>query len=344
MASSTPRCTHCNIALPEGADRCPRCLRKSTVVDPADVARRAGEREGDGIPKHIGVRFGLAAGTLILGGLFVWALFGQEQWLKAHDLWLGAMVASMGLTTMPLRAGFARPESVMTPRQALRYYGLLMASVVGTSLALAGLMVLASRLVGDTIPAIFLGLLMLLLLLFSVPVAVGGLWRRDPLGKTLKAVAKSAGLAVAVVAMVAAIVGLRALKSGPPKPPLVIPENPKALLDPLDLEDVRVVSRTIRGADGLSTLHLQADGGDIKRTLAKLYVESLLSVDKVRKDPDASGQMTCWIPARLRTPANEAEARGEQATINQVVDSPKFLTAGGRKVRVSFEFGEIPAP
>ena len=344
MTSSAPRCTGCDIALPPGADRCPQCLRKSTVEDPADPRRRpAGSIEDEGPPSHAALRFVLGAGTAAAGAVASYFLIGQEQWLRAHSLWLAAIAAAMGLVTLPVRAAFSPRDRRMTSAEALRYYALAIAAAVGTSLGLAAVLAVVGLFVGDAIWAIFVGLLVFLVIILSAPVLIGALRRREPIGRTVRALGKNTAIAVGIVAAVAAIVGLRVLRSDAPGPrPLVIPENHKALLDPLDLESLAVQKRSVRDAQGLSTLWLQADGGDVKRTLAKLSLEALLSLDGVRKDPEANGEIVCWVPKRLRTQAGEREVRAEQERVGAAIEANHVKTPNGRSVRVRFEFGEPP--
>lgn len=80
----------------------------------------------------------------------------------------------------------------------------------------------------------------------------------------------------------------------------------------------------------------------MKRTLLKLDVVALSAIDESKRDPSASGVVSCWVPARLRTPENEAELAKEQAVMDGTMKSIVAKTPSGRAVRVVFAFGELP--
>ncbi|HEY1954016.1 MAG TPA: hypothetical protein VGH28_00340 [Polyangiaceae bacterium] len=112
------------------------------------------------------------------------------------------------------------------------------------------------------------------------------------------------------------------------------------LLDPMDLEHVTLVRRTKTDADGTTSRQLRADGGDIKRTIAKLDVAALGAIDESKIDPTSNGLIECWVPERMRSRANGSELAREQATMDHVLAELGAKTPSGRPVRVAFEFGD----
>ena len=359
MSSTGLRCTRCDLPLEPGTERCPKCLRQSSVID-TRAAKRAAKMPrqtyvtatpaGSGtdasapVPKHIGIRVAALGVTGAVVTPVVWLILGNEPWLEARGLWLGACVAAMGLTSLPLRMAFAPPGSAISPRAAARHYALLMAAAVGMSLLFGGAVAAAARLTDSPFYALGGGLLLFLLLVLCGPVVVGAWRQRKPAVEVLRTVARNAALAVAIVCLGGALVFVHSLKSQRAPSTLYIPEDPKGLLDPLDLEHVHLRSSRIREADRLWTVHLAADGGDMKRTLAKLSVEIVLAAGKMRDDASANGQIHGWLPARLRTPENEQAARDEQRTLQGAMSSGDIRTGGGRPVEVTMEFGELPRP
>jgi hypothetical protein len=156
----------------------------------------------------------------------------------------------------------------------------------------------------------------------------------------------SAGVRVALAAalLCAGVIATWALL-GPQKPrpsETNAPSDPKAQLDPMNLEAVRVESSTTHETDGRTTLNVAADGGDIDRTLTKLEVAALTAMGRVKRDPGASGRVVCWLPPRLRTPENAVKVSDRRRTIETALAREHATTLDGRAVQVSFEFGELP--
>jgi hypothetical protein len=149
-------------------------------------------------------------------------------------MWLGAVVAAMGLATLPLRAAFVAPTEPQTARQAARSYALLIAGAMAGAVLFGGAVAASEQLVPD-VAALGLGLLLFLLLLLCGPVVVGivtAVRHRRPARPLLVTLARNAGLALLVVGLVAALVALGALRAKPRPAPLTIPVAPSVLLDP----------------------------------------------------------------------------------------------------------------
>lgn len=331
-----PRCTRCNIVLEPDQERCPQCLRKSTIADPAEGITN----HADDPPKHLGVRAGLGGVGLLLGIACAAALIYYESWLTDHGLWLSALALSAGMTTLPIEVALIHADEHMTTREALRHYGLMMLMVAGLALLFATVLGLVWRVFGDSVLSIFGGLLLFLLLIFTVPVVIASVTRHKPL--SARALVKGAGLAVAITAAVAALAWLRAERSKAREPKtLYVPRDAKMLLDPLDLSSVRIKSRTAAESDGTTTLHMEADADDFQRTLTKLSVEVMTAVDRLTKDSSASGRVMCWVPEHLRSIESARKLAEQEALINGALVSSDKRTASGHPIRVSFAFGAI---
>jgi len=351
--SPPSRCDACAVEIPAGADRCPRCLRKSTVsgaradraapgAAPRIGIERALSEEDDRSPAYIGVRVAATALAYCAFGPILWLIFRSEAWLDARGLWLAACVAALALATLPLRMAFAPSDGATSAASAGRSYGIRMAVVLAVAALLFLVNALAAQIVDDMLARIFLGLLLFLVaLLVVLPLVAALLWKR-PMRAALGVAAKGAGAAVVIVGLVAVISALRAARTGNAPAPLTIPADPKSLLDPLDLESVRVESIWLKDAGGEAALHLYADGGDFKRSSKKLVVTALTMIGAVRADPSASRAVTLWLPQRLDTPENRAAARDEERTINAALASADRRIASGRPIRVAFAFGGAP--
>jgi hypothetical protein len=249
--SRRPRCTACKIALDPGADRCPQCLRKSTVVGadgqpldtpPLDLGRGGGGGGGRGraapaSPAHVGIRALTLLVAYALCAPLLWLIFAHEAWLEAHALWLPACFAAMALAMMPLRMAFAPPDGPMDSRGAARHYAFRMGFVLVMAAGLFTAQALASAIVTDGVTSIFLGLLFVLAPLLVVPAILTARREKRSIGAVLQAGAKGVGLALAIVLAVAVLVVLRASSHPPPRVIYLPPPDLDRLLDPPDLDD-----------------------------------------------------------------------------------------------------------
>jgi len=323
-------CKACEIELEADVDRCPKCLRKSTLSSAEDEA-----------PIWIGPRAFVAVSAIALGVVVAWQAVAHERWLEAHHAWMASIVGSLGLVTMPLRVAFRMPSQARTTKEALGFYVLATLAVDGMMLVLAATVAVASLALDDSIAALAVGLFSFFMLLVAVPVAVVAVRRPHDLSATLNRAGKQALVLGGIAVLGTTLVLLRSADA-PAQRTIVIPADPKALLDPMDLEHVALDRRTTHDTDGTTSRHLRADGGDIKRTLLKLDVAAISAVDDSKKDASASGLVTCWVPPRLRTPENEAELAKEQATMDATLAKVGAKTPSGRAVRVVFDFGDPP--
>lgn len=350
--SRSLRCTHCDLPLDEGTERCPRCLRKSTVLDPRAKVRTPGAievgdvgeegeaaRASDG-PAHVGIR----ATMLLLGyavfGPLTWLIIGNQAWLEPRGLWLPGCFAAMALGTMPLRMTFAPPDAPMEAAEAKRHYAWRMVAVLGIAAGLFAAQALAGLLIDDPIAALFLGLLFFLAPILVVPPLIKARREGRSIGDALAGAGKGLGLAVAVVAGVAIISALRAASHPPPKT-IFIPSDPKALLDPLDLQGVAVSARWVADERGQRALELSGDGGAFERSMLALVGNVTGKLGELKRDPRASGAVRLVLPARLDTPENRKAAEAEATMLTGALEGAR--TAQGEPIRVSFVFGEHQA-
>jgi len=115
-------CTRCEEEFEAEEPRCPKCLRKSTVQDPAErhkkVAKRrsspllagdpAGGRKGFGA---FALRF--TAGTVLmalLAGTGSMALPGRELWMIVYAALLGGVLLALGWTGLAAIVRNREPE------------------------------------------------------------------------------------------------------------------------------------------------------------------------------------------------------------------------------------------
>jgi hypothetical protein len=331
-------CKACDLELEPDADRCPKCLRKSTIASADDDDGGSEERA----PLWIGPRAVVALSAIAFGSLVAWRMFAAERWLEAHHAWMASILVALGLVTMPIRVAFRMDSKAETATEALRFYALSTLAVDGIMLVFAACVAVAALALGESILALPVGLFAFFMLIVATPVVVVAIRRPRELPATLRSSGKMALVLAALVIGGSALVYVDA--AAQPRPAkIVIPDNPKELLDPMDLGSVHVDRLTTRNADGTTTRHLHADGGDIQRTLLTLDVAALSAIDETKRDASANGVVRCWVPARLRTPDAEAELAKEQATMDEGLSSLVIKTAPGRVVRVVFAFGEPPS-
>lgn len=217
------RCAQCKVELEAGAERCPQCLRKSTLVGEDGKAVGAsylglgGEPPVAAPPAHVGIRAGILVLAYGIFGPLLGLIFARQPWLEAHALWVPACFAAMALGTFPLRMAFAPPDGgPMSAAQAARHYAFRMLAVLGLAAGLFVAQGLAAKIVSDPVVAIFLGLLLLLLPLLVVPAVVAARREKRPIRAVLGAGARGLAIAIAVVAVVAILVVLRT--SSRPRP------------------------------------------------------------------------------------------------------------------------------
>src|SRR5262249_30555143 len=158
-----------------------------------------------------------------------------------------ACFALMTLATMPLRATFARPDAPLADaRDAAKTYGLRMALVPAMAGGLFGAVTLASRLVEAAGGAMFFGVFFFLSALFVGAAVVGAVQKKRRLGDTLVASAKGIVIAAGIVAACAVILALRVARQ-PPEHTIFVASDAKAILDPHNLESIRVVETWVKG-------------------------------------------------------------------------------------------------
>ena len=319
----TLRCSHCGVTLEPGLERCPECLRKHTAQE---VVREPGPDV---------VRWLFLPGAWALGAPLAWLHFEQREWLSAHGLEVGSLLFVGTVMLVP-------PRFVISPllkRAKWREAAGALAGIWGIAALLAGATMLASQLTSSVPASILIGLILFLAPLVALPPLVEahrlGTSRRKAFGVGL---ARFAGIA----ALLITIFGLKMLAAPRPKPPLVIFGNPKAFLDPLDLEHAPVERGWRVEADGLKTLHLASEAAPFERALLKLKVELLSALTDLDQTPDAAPVVTLWIPERFATDASRAELKKESDLLNDVFTRSKRLTPRGAPVRVVITFGALP--
>lgn len=341
--SRTPRCTFCDLPLEAGVERCPRCLRKSSVGAPvARVRTAAPELDVEGAeaagPAHVGLRALITTLAYVVYLPLTYLLISHKEWLDPHRLWLAACFGAMALGTMPLRMGFAPPDAPMDARGAAEHYALRMLAVLGIAAGIFSAQALAAQLVSEDMLALFLGLLFFLAPILVIPALIKARREGRSAQETVASVAKGLGLAAAIVVAVGALAALRASSHPPPKT-IVIPEDPKALLDPLDLASVPVSARWVADEAGRSALELSADGGAFERSMMALVGNVTGKLDELKRDPRASGAVRLVLPARLDTKENRKAADDEATMITGALEGAR--TGSGDPLRVSFVFGEV---
>jgi|HubBroStandDraft_4_1064222.scaffolds.fasta_scaffold1154163_1 hypothetical protein len=115
------------------------------------------------------------------------------------------------------------------------------------------------------------------------------------------------------------------------------------LVDPLDLDGVRVEATWGSDASGAPALHLRADGQVFERAVQKLAVEAVVKVNDMAHRQGADGTMTLWLPSRSESDEHARAVREEERTLNEAMASAGRTTADGRPIRVRFAFGESRA-
>jgi hypothetical protein len=329
----TVHCSRCRIPLPDDADRCPRCLRKSTVVDPAAVKRSPSEG-----PLFVGVRAAVLLAAYAVYGPLVVLILHSESALKERGLWLPACFVTMILAVLPLRMAFAAPETASTAREAAREYAVRMAWVLGGAAIMGVTQTVAVWIAGETATSILLGLFFMFATV-AVGTQVARVVREEiPARQAIRTAAKQTGLGLLGVVLLGAVFALRSQRTN--RPTIVLPPpNLKELLDPMNLEGVPVRVAWEADTSGAPALHLRADTPELERTIQKLTLEGLMKLEEVQHRPGASGTMILVLPSRFESPENERRRGEEERKLNETLTAVGRTTPEGKPIRVRIVFG-----
>lgn len=320
---TTSQCRHCGLPLEPGLDRCPQCLRKHTAElvapkEPFDL-----------------VRWVFLLVAWLLAAPVGWLHVESTAWLGAHQLQLSSTLFLAALVLLP-------PRFVLSPvLRRVRWVEAagVLGMVWGFAALLAISVAIASRLTSNGPAAVLSGLIIFLGPLVVVPPVFeahrAGQSRRKALRVGLL---RFAGVAAAVVTLF----GVKALVAPRPKPPIVIVDNPRALLDPLDLEHAPVERAWRAGAEGTTSLHLASEAEPFERALLKLKLELLDALPELDQTPDAAPVVTLWVPSRFASPESRAAVAKEATLLNDVFTRTKRHTKRGEALRVVIAFGALP--
>lgn len=209
---SRPFCTRCQIELDPSAERCPKCLRKTTVVGLAagvatpDPARRDRDETR---PSFLGVRLGTLGVSWCLAGVLTWLVIGAEPWLEARQLWLSGIVAMSWAWMMPLFLAFRAPEAdATTIADAIRQYASLSGAVMGMGLLLSAILAVTVISTGSALAGLVVGIVIFLVGLLAGP-ALYQAARGKKTWDEARAATKKAGIAVLLVVALMALAFLR---------------------------------------------------------------------------------------------------------------------------------------
>lgn len=320
----TLQCNHCGASLEAGVERCPQCLRKHTSREVAPPAR------------FDVVRWGFLLGAWLLCVPVAWLHQDAQPWLEANGLWLSATLFLGAVVLLPPRFALSELLRGARPRDAMGALGM----VWSFAALLAVAVWLAARFTDNPSVAVLVGLIIFvapLLLVLPVVTAVRqGMSRRRALRV---GVLRFAGVSAAIVTLF----GVRLLTAPKPKPPLVIVQNPKALVDPFDLASAKVERRWLPGADGLKTLHIGSQAEPFERAVLKMKSELINALSELDQTADASPVVRLWVPPRFQSASASAEIATESDLLNEVLTKSKRKTRRGEPVRVVISFGELPA-
>ncbi len=277
-------CTRCQLALPRGSERCPQCLRTSTLVDRdargADVGLTFPVESGE---SYVGLRIAVLAAAWTFAALASWLLLPQQGWLEPRRLWLPAILWTGCLWLLPLRAAFRAPRSEEGPREALRALALLTAQVIGLGCLFALVIAGICQLTDNVMVALTGGLALFIAGLLLAPAMRAGLTGEKPLGEVLpKALAKAA----LGVLCVGALMGLAALRGEQRREArsVTIPRAPEVLQEIADAQNVPVTSARA-STDAGTVIHLRADGGSFDRTMMRLETAALDAMADLKDEP-----------------------------------------------------------
>ncbi|MDP1829580.1 MAG: hypothetical protein Q8L48_40310 [Archangium sp.] len=321
---TTLRCSHCGLALEPGLDRCPQCLRRHTAELAAPKAA-----------PFDAVRWVFLLVAWLLAAPVGWLHFTNSAWLGAHQLELSGTLLVAALVLLPPRFAFSSVLERAGWGEAAGALGM----VWGFAALLAGSVAIASRLTSSVPVAVMSGLLIFLGPMVVVPPLFeahrAGQSRRKALGVGLL---RFAGVAAAVITLF----GVKVLFAPKPKPPLVLVDNPRALLDPLDLEHAPVERAWRAGPDGLTALHLASEAEPFERSLLRLKLELLEALPELDQTPDVSPVVTLWVPARFASAGARALIEKEASLLNELFTKSKRRTKRGEALRVVIAFGAPP--
>jgi hypothetical protein len=208
-----PFCTRCQLELEPGAERCPRCLRKTTVIGlaPGVAATDFALRDRDETrSSFLGVRLGTLGISWCFAGVLTWVLFGHESWLEAHQLWLSTLMAISWAWLMPLRLAFRAPGAdATTGAEAIRQYASLSGAVMGMGLLLSAILAGTVILTGSVLAGLVTGGLIFLVVILAGPPLYQAVRGKKPWKEAGAEAMKNAGIAILIVVAASVVVILR---------------------------------------------------------------------------------------------------------------------------------------
>lgn len=321
---TTLRCSHCGHTLEPGVERCPECLRRHTEETVED-------RPGFDV-----VRWGFLLGAWALCVPAAWAYTQAGPWLEGKGLQLSAILFVGVLVLLPPRFAFSGLLRRARWTEALSALGM----VWGFAVLLAGAVALATRLTTNAPVAVLVGLIIFLAPLIIVPTLWLARRRQRSLARAWRVgILRFAGVSAAVVTLF----GLRLLLAPAPTPaPPVVVANPKALIDPLDLEHAPVERAWRVDAAGLKHLHLASEAAPVERAVLRLKAELINALSELDQTADAAAVVTLWVPLRFESASARTALAKESDLLNDVLTKSKRKTLRGEPVRVVMAFGELP--
>lgn len=303
-------CTRCQIALAPGSERCPQCLRTSTLVDRDAQARRPDLfDEAPGEP-HVGMRLVVLLAAWTLAGLVSWVALPHQAWLEPRRLWLPVLVWTGALWLLPLRAAFRAPKSEEGPRDALRSLALFTAQLVGAGSVFALVIAGLCQITGSDLVALVVGLGLFIAAIVVAPAVALGLRGEKPFAEVLPPALGKVAVAWVCVGVLMAIAVFRGERQREERT-VVIPTAPAVLNDIADAQNVSVTS-----ARAGSVLNLRADGGTFDRTLLRLKSAALGAMTDLKNEPGVTIKL--WFPARFES-ANGKQARDEIKALSEAI-------------------------
>jgi hypothetical protein len=320
----TLQCSHCGASLEAGVERCPQCLRKHTA---REVVPR-GRVEV--------VRWAFLLGAWLLCVPVAWLHSNAQPWFEAHGAWLSATLFLAAVILLPPRFAFSELLRGARWRDAAGALGM----VWSFAAVLAVAVWFASRFTDNPSVAVLAGLIVFLAPLLLIPPVVTAVRQGTSRRRALRVgVLRFAGVSAAIVTLF----GVRLLTAPKPKPPLVIVQNPKALVDPFNLEGAKVERRWLAGADGRKSLHIGSEAEPFERAVLKMKSELINALSELDQTADAAPVVTLWVPPRFQSAPASAEIAKESDLLNEVLTKSKRKTQRGEPVRVVISFGELPA-
>lgn len=313
-----------------GAERCPRCLRQTSLVDPSQPD--AGS-EG---PRRPGARALVLVAAYAAFGPLLWIVISTQPWFAARKIEVASVLAAGVLGLLPLRMAFAPPEKGVSDADIPAHYAIRMLAVLALAAGVFAGGVIASHVVESAIAQLFGGLVFGLVPLLVTTSIIEGSKKNESRVAIGMRVAKAVALATLVVGAAVLLGVLKGRRAESPEPKFDGVVRSVDVLDDLEeMTSLKFTKHWRKGQDGKLDLELRVDGGALEPSIQRLYAEALGALPEIEKKDGASGRVRLVLPRALESAAVHPRLVRADADLRSALDQ-----IGGSAARVDphYEF------